>query len=166
MPMQEVATEIQTTRKRHSFPPGIAPNPSGSRVPRGLNELVAELSTDFADVALSAIDKALLKSAALLLLRASRTADPDSSVRSVSEARRISGRHEAAPPGGLAFAFVRVVRRHRQACGGRERCTARSRACRCAAEGDEMNAPTATAEPPEGPREGGESRLFVDEGEP
>jgi hypothetical protein len=58
-------------------------------VPRGLNELVAELSTDFAGVALSAIDKALLKSAALLLLRASRTADPDSSVRSVSEARRI-----------------------------------------------------------------------------
>jgi hypothetical protein len=29
-----------------------------------------------------------------------------------------------------------------------------------------MNAPTATAEPPEGPREGGERRLFVDEGEP
>lgn len=113
--MQEVATEIQTTRKRHSFPPGIAPNPSGSRVPRGLNELVAELSTDFAGVALSAIDKALLKSAALLLLRASRTADPDSSVRSVSEARRIlegmKRRHPVGSPSPSSELYVDIAKR-------------------------------------------------------
>ncbi|MGO9048354.1 MAG: hypothetical protein ACLQFW_15955 [Xanthobacteraceae bacterium] len=53
-----------------------------------MRELTAKLAADFPGIEASAVDMALLKSAALLLLRSSRLAAGDRSVRSASEARR------------------------------------------------------------------------------
>jgi hypothetical protein len=167
--MQNAATELQTTKKRHSFALGVSGNISGSRVPRGLNELVEELATDFAGVTLSAIDKALLRSAALLLLRGSRTADPDGAVRSVSEARRIlqdlKRRHPVdAKPAGLSL-YERLEREAAQrASSDAAACADAAEATGAPANDDRAGEPLGAAE---AQREDGYGRpLDQEEGEP
>ncbi len=87
--MELSAHEQQTKhRKPQDFKPGVSGNPAGRGAPKGLNELAAKLAADFPGIEQSAVDCALLRSAALLLLRASRSAAGDRSVRSASEARR------------------------------------------------------------------------------
>jgi hypothetical protein len=82
----DLATNTQ--RKRQGFQPGQSGNLSGTKSPRGLSELAAKLQADLPGIESSAIDMALLRNAALLLLRAERMAAGDRSVRSSSEARR------------------------------------------------------------------------------
>jgi hypothetical protein len=82
----DLATNDQ--RKRQGFQPGQSGNLSGTKSPRGLSDLAAKLQADLPGIEASAIDMALLRNAALLLLRAERMAAGDRSVRSSSEARR------------------------------------------------------------------------------
>ena len=86
------------------WPKGVSGNPSGAalnRVAARTAELVDSMVGDFD--ALSAIDRALLNQACLLLARSERmrrTRDADAAIRMSSEARRIlaSVRKRARPP--------------------------------------------------------------------
>lgn len=79
------ATHGQTSKR---FPEGHKRKSSRNTHAQGLPELIVKLAGDFPGIENSEVDTALRRSSAFLLVRASRTANPDASVRLSSEARR------------------------------------------------------------------------------